>query len=146
MSQVGTCINVMGHIAFNEKNELCSSVFIHSNLEIVLQGNISVAVSSIPVMETSPKCPEFELNTSRSEESQTDDCKNVKGYGDIVTCASYYDDNECRIDFWMECGTILGPFEVVYQCNDGSGTHRVMVIYSLQIMSLDLSRNNLIEI
>ena len=69
------------YVAFNEKTELCSSVFIHSNLKIFLQGNISVSVSSIPAMERSPKCPEVEWDTFESEVSevnQTSVCKNVK--------------------------------------------------------------------
>ena len=134
--------------AFNEKTELCSSVFIHSNLKIVLQGNISVSVSSIPAMERSPKCPEVEWDTFESEVSEVSQisvCKNVKGFDDIVKCESY-DNGECRINFETDCDTILGPNEVAYQCNDGLHTHTVLIIYSLEITSLDLSQNNLIEL
>ena len=105
------------YVAFNEKNELCSSVFIHNNLEIVLQGNVSVAVSSIPTMGTSHACTEFEQDSAKSRVSQISVCKNVKGYSDIVTCETY-DYGECRIHFETECDTILGPSEVSYQCNE----------------------------
>ena len=87
------------YVAFTEETEPCSAVFIHSDLEIVLQGYISVSVRSIPMMGTSPVCPEFEQDTAESRVSETSVCKNVKGYSDIVTCTSYYDDNECRIYF-----------------------------------------------
>ena len=136
------------YVAWKEKNEPCSSAFIQSNLEIVLQGNVSVFISSIPSMETMLVCPEVEWDTVESEVSelsQTSVCKNVKGFDDIIRCESY-DNGECKIKFKTDCDTILGPNEVVYQCNDGLQTHAVMIIYSLKIISLDLSQNNLIDL
>ena len=131
------------YVTFTENMETCSAVFIHRDIEIVLQGDISVSVSSIPVMEAIPLCPELEWDTVGSEVSQTSVCKNVKGFDDIVKCESY-DNSECKIKFKTDCDTILGPNEVVYQCNDGLQTHTDMIVYSLQITSLELSWNNLI--
>ena len=134
------------YVAFEKNTETCNSIFIHSNLEIVLQGNISVSVRSIPVMETLPSCPEFEQGKLSHETGRTNVCKNVKGYRDILTCASYYGSDYCRIYYRTKCNAVLGPNEVVYQCKDELDIHIVMIVYSLKIITLSWSKNNLINI
>ena len=132
------------YVAFNDKMDPCSSVFIHRNLEIALQGNISVFIRGIPAMQTLRPCPEYELDTFRGEVSQTDECRNVKGYNNIISC-NYYG-NVCNMPIRSECDSILGPNKVVYKCNDGLNTSSVMIVYSFQIISLDLSWKKLIKL
>ena len=123
----------------------CNSVFNHKNLEVVLQGNINVYFRSIPT--TLQQCPEVEWDTAGSELSQNNNCKNVKGYSDIVKCESN-GNRECRISFETDCHAILSFNEVTYQCNENgkidSSVH--MIAYSQHILILDLSRNKIIEL
>ena len=131
-------------VVLNGKIESCISIFIHNNIQVIMQGNISLYIGDVPVMETLPVCPEEAIQDNERVPSY---CSDVEGYNEIISCDPQIS-FECRINFPPNCGTILGHSEVIYQiCNhDVYESYKALITYPIQTAVLDLSMNTIVKI
>ena len=129
-----------------EQIETCNSIVIHTNINVILLGSVSLFVSEIPALDTSTNCPEDEIQ-DRVRANKKSNCSNVKGYNEQISC-NPRDNSECVIKFPPNCGAVLGQREVIYQkCfNDRFESHTALIIYPIQKTVLDLSDNNIFHI
>ncbi|XP_072043156.1 uncharacterized protein [Amphiura filiformis] len=150
---LGNCPNK--YVVFYDLSKQCSTIITDRNVTIIVQGVVNLAISNSPsATDASPQCPEFNQNMINVQVNQTFLCKNVQSYGKRLLCECEYvrtDDVEwCRVNFQATCGTILGPRELIHQCNDDmSQNNKILIIYPIDValsMHLDLSRNTLVEI
>ena len=70
------------YVVFNEQIEICSSMFIHKKVEIIIQGNFDLYIMEIPETEPLPKCPESDVIRDSKRVGQISHCSNVKGYNE----------------------------------------------------------------
>ena len=136
------------YVVFKEEETLgCSAIFVHTDIQIVVQGNIGVFISDIPVLEPLPPClDERMMNQTGVEVNHHESfCKNGVGYKEKFTCQFA---RNCRISFDMNCNAILGPNEVMFQCGNSKIGHaqNTMIVYPIDLVDLNLAENNIIEI
>ncbi|XP_072040752.1 LOW QUALITY PROTEIN: uncharacterized protein [Amphiura filiformis] len=136
------------YIVFNDISEQCIAFIPQRNMTIVLQGVFSMSINDRQVTGTSQRCPNFDKDIIGVNQSST--CKKVQLYDNKLTCWSliFYFGNRCRIQFRTICDTILGPREVIYQCNDHNSAQnrRILIAYEIDVVSLDLASNHLVRI
>ena len=140
------------YVVIGEQNETCKSIIItDTNIQIFLQGNTTLLIRDIPVIETSSSCAgEINFIQNNKNVSQISDCSDVKKYNQLFSCMSK-DPSECKIEFPSNCGAIIGQREVRFeQCDYKlSENYTALITYQLNhvnIHVLDLSGNNIVQI
>ena len=134
------------YVVFNEEVDTCSLIFIHDNIQVIIQGNINIYMSDVTTLEVSPKYPEEDIKNDERV-GQISRCSNVKGYNERISCDPKIS-LECRIKFPPNCGTVLFHSEVIYQiCNhDIYQSYTALITHSIQTTALDLSENTIVKI
>ena len=143
---INTCLNK--HVVFQEQTETCNSIIIDTNIQVILQSNVSLFIREVPAIETLSKChKQKEYLSTSNNVSHVSDCTNVREYKEAVSCIML-SEYECRVKIPPNCGAILGPRECIYkECNYSvSETHTALMMYHVQIEVLDLSDNNIVKI
>ena len=134
------------YVVFNEQIDICSSIVNHKNIQVNLQGKVSLVIRDVPTMDILSKCPKEGVSTTENV-SQLSNCSGLKIYNESISCDPQ-DVHMCRIKFPSNCGAVLGHREVTYEkCKYNlSLKHTAVVIYPLHTMILDLSNNKIIKI
>ena len=136
------------YVVFNDQPEACYSTVNHNNIQVNLQGNISLILNNIPTMaSTFPKCLEGDEIQDNENASHVFDCSNVNGYNDIISCDPQIID-ECKIQFPPNCGAVLDHREIIYMKSDDDvyQNYTAFLTYRTQAIVLDLSDNHIIKI
>ena len=136
------------YVVFREEETLgCSAIFVHTDIQIVVQGNIGVFISDIPVLEPLPPCVDERMMNQTGVEVNYHEsfCKNGVGCKEKFTCQFA---RNCRISFDMNCNAILGPNEVTFQYGNSKIGHaqKAMIVYPIDLVDLNLAENDIIEI
>ncbi len=138
------------YVDFGELNEPCKSVINDRNVEVTLQGFVSLYISYVMTStDTSEQCPDFlEGNMEHLDDNvdKRSDCKNMQGYNTVIMCMFYGD--TCRIELKPNCDAILGSRKVTYQCdnNDESQNIRGLIVYPNDLLGLDIAFNGLLAV
>ena len=133
------------YLVFEEQHEVCNLIFVHTNIQIILQGRAKVLLAAIPAVDLSIQCPESSIQLKSNDETQnpTGYCKSVKGYMKKITCGPSYN-NPCNL-IRDACDVILAYRKVIYQCNNETSS-QAFITYAPRITDLNLVSENIIEI
>ena len=134
------------YLVFEEQNEVCNLIFVHTNIQIILQGDARVLLAAIPTLDLSMHCPESnaQLRSNDETRNQTSYCKNVKGYMKKITCGPSSDD-PCNLNVHEACDVVLAHRKVIYQC-DNYTLSQAFITYSPRINGLNLESKSIVEI
>ena len=124
----------------------CRSLITHPKIQIVLQGAASLFINKLPVAEFVPNCLEFGTYATGLNVSQKTQCS-VKGYEKMITCDTYRE-HVCRFKFPTTCNNTLSFREATFQCPNHAlfENQTAMIIYPLQMTTLNLSHNGIVLI
>ena len=134
------------YLVFEEQNEVCNLIFVHTNIQIILQGNARILLAAIPSLNLSIQCPESntQLINNDKKVNQTTYCKNVKGFMKKITCGPSYFDT-CNLNVNEACKVTVSQRKVIYQCNNLT-VPPAIIIYTPRITGLNLENKGIIEI
>ena len=146
----------------------CSVGFRDTNLTIYLQSNLSISISEASTDMLLPMWPSDCQDTQKEEvflkpNVSFNDCYTKNGYDSVITCASLnssimasQQNTECNFHFPAHCNAILGNKEVFLECSSNKHpqdnihlslgsiyTYKAMLIYPVNTVSLNLSRNRI---
>ena len=145
----------------------CQLSFLHSKLEFQLHGDVDVFIGD-PATANSPTssldCPEAQSSsTHNSEVSQTQDCNNINGYDQLISCVPQHDfdfwefeedQNLCSLrnfpenNFPEACTATLGNREVSVDCpnNQFFQSQTSAIMYPFHMNSLHLAFHSTVKI
>ena len=136
------CLNK--YVAFREQAEKCTTPLVSRNIQLTLQGNTNALITEIPKLESLSTRPESGDNVYLNV-SQVSGCKNIKGYYHKITCDQQ--NGKCELNFPTDCNATLSYNEVLYENCDFDMVHRTaMILYHINIRTLNLTYNNIIDI
>ena len=134
------------YLVFEEQYEVCNLIFVHTNIQVILQGRAKVLLAAIPTLDLSIQCPELNTQFKDNGEklNQTTHCKNIKGYMKKITCGPSFKD-PCNLNVHDACDVILAYRKVIYQCYNHTSS-QAFITYALRTNYLILNSKNIIAI
>ena len=148
----GECTNMF--VVIKQGMRACDVLFSHSDLKVYVQGDVSIGINEVPLVEVNLKCPEAKIRIGHDTNvSNIFDCSksNIKGYKHQLSCGPRVekDGSVCRLDFESNCAAILGNREVKLECSENTllkQSESKMIFYPIELFSLDIGFNDIIKI
>ena len=127
----------------------CSVLFWHREIQLFFEGNASNSINEIPFNRPSSLCPKLsdDGGDAKLRVSQTSHCQ-IKEFNHSVSCTRFPDNSCVFYDFPHNCNATINDMEVVFQCHDDDtfSNYTALLMYPVDIVSLDLRFNNIIRI
>ncbi len=132
-------------------DEPCFSVFPQTNLQLFLQGNASIRLSSIGINQSYPVC-EVDAITEVSKDgriavpeiSEANRCQ-MNEFNHSISCNSFLD-HECSFEFPSYCNATLGKNYVQFTCINERGFTALIIYPQNFILVLDISGQSIVQI
>ena len=142
------------YVYFKTDSHDCFSVVQDHKMHIFLQvsdrNDSTISISHTLFNKFVPLCSENavieEQRVYPSRLNQTKYCQTVT-YDHMVSC-TLSPDYSCSFKFKSNCYATLGRQDVQFHCHNGNVnlTHKVLIIYPIKTITLNLSKQNIIEI
>ena len=122
----------------------CTSIFRHPDLQLSLQGNVSVKISEIPVDSSVPLCPVNGINEQLFPDITL--CVSEE-FNHQITC-TLSSKRVCSFEFPANCNASLGHRYVEFQCQDNDVVSKTSyrIVYPSGTITLNLKKHNIINI
>ena len=124
----------------------CMKAFQHPNISLFLEGNITILLSEIHKNKSFTTCSNEESNEgdNSTEKIQIKQCSTLE-FRDTVSCI--LDQNHiCSFHFPSACSSIIEDRSVEFHCNHSHSHQRFLVIYPADIVTLEFTQQNILEI
>ncbi len=132
----------------------CYSVFPQTNLQLFLQGTANVLLSDIRISQSPLFCGVTIDGTNNSKVESVITIPKMQGvnrcpvkeYNHSISCDSFLD-HICSFKFPSYCNATFGNRYVEFKCNISyQASHTAVIIYPNNILELDLSIQNILEL
>ena len=125
----------------------CNNIFRHPNINLFLQGSITILLSEISKNVSMTTCSNEKSKTEGDKtmgENQTKQCATLE-FKDTISCTR--DHNQiCSFHFPTACSSVIENRSVEFHCNHTHPNQRFLVIYPTDIVALEFTRQNIVEI